>query len=495
MPTVKCILRKDQPDKDGLCKIIIIYSHGRGKVTKFTIGEKVLISHFNNTNGHVVSSHPRSREINHLIDTHKTTINNIVFDLKRKGIDPSTESIKRNFENYFSNYKKNDVLNTAEPNLNDISVNNAWNELMTLKQNIWSTSTTSIYRTTFNHLINYCSQHDQNLSWELFDVDFSTHWNNYFLEECENQYGDVGLMNNTIGKYIKTLKQFLNWAVKKEYHSNFRYKSYKIYSKEGDIFPLSERHLSELVKFCDNPKNSLRLRKCASIFIFLSSTGLRFSDGQGLLISDFHYSGEGGIESQVFKLTSKKTNQKLTIPLNPYSIKELIRWFSESNKNNTSFLDILKSKTSIFDNNIIRKLLNQISDFDQPILPQISSVKFNKYIKEVGEKCGFTEPITLHIQKGNKTEKKSFKRWEKLSSHDCRRTFITLSLQKGMRPEILMEITGHTSYKTMLRYNKIENSIMVKEFNSAWGESIKVDDGEIGTFTLGVIKSKNDKNI
>ena len=47
-------------------------------------------------------------------------------------------------------------------------------------------------------------------------------------------------------------------------------------------------------------------------------------------------------------------------------------------------------------------------------------------------------------------------------------TFITLSLEKGMRPETIMEITGHKSLKTFQKYIKIVQKVATKELKNAW---------------------------
>ena len=49
------------------------------------------------------------------------------------------------------------------------------------------------------------------------------------------------------------------------------------------------------------------------------------------------------------------------------------------------------------------------------------------------------------------------------------RTCITLSLEKGIRPEVLMRITGHKDIKTLMRYVHIASSVTKDEMKKAWG--------------------------
>ena len=102
----------------------------------------------------------------------------------------------------------------------------------------------------------------------------------------------------------------------------------------------------------------------------------------------------------------------------------------------------------------------------------MSNPEFNKLIKEVAELCGFNDTIKIQSKKGKQIVTKQFKQYEKISSHDCRRTFITLSLELGMRPETVMSITGHTSIKTMYRYNKLTEKAKIKETQEAWRKTI-----------------------
>ena len=60
-------------------------------------------------------------------------------------------------------------------------------------------------------------------------------------------------------------------------------------------------------------------------------------------------------------------------------------------------------------------------------------------------------------------------KYDFISTHTARRTFVTLSLEKGMRPETVMEITGHKDYKTMKKYLKITSKVKTDEMNKVWG--------------------------
>ena len=62
-----------------------------------------------------------------------------------------------------------------------------------------------------------------------------------------------------------------------------------------------------------------------------------------------------------------------------------------------------------------------------------------------------------------------------VSTHTARRTFITLALERGTRPEIVMRITGHKDIKTMMKYVRLTDKAAHNEFLRPYGEgSMKV---------------------
>jgi hypothetical protein len=72
----------------------------------------------------------------------------------------------------------------------------------------------------------------------------------------------------------------------------------------------------------------------------------------------------------------------------------------------------------------------------------ISNQKINEYLKELYELGGINHPIILTKYRGVERIEYTKPKYDFVSSHTARRTFVTLSLEKGMRPEIVMKLTG-----------------------------------------------------
>jgi integrase len=114
------------------------------------------------------------------------------------------------------------------------------------------------------------------------------------------------------------------------------------------------------------------------------------------------------------------------------------------------------------------EIFQKIGRKDGYLFPCNSDAVTNRMLKEVAKAAGITEPIVQVKYSGVKRIEIEKPKFEFVSTHCARRTFTTLSLEKNMRPEIVMKITGHANYKTMEGYMKLVDSVVKKEMPEAW---------------------------
>ena len=218
----------------------------------------------------------------------------------------------------------------------------------------------------------------------------------------------------------------LNWATDRKYNTNFDYTKFKVISATADIVYLTEKELMKIYML--DLSNNKRLEQVRDAFCFGCFTGLRHSD--------FSSVKKANIKGEVIQMASFKTKDRLEVPLNDFS------------------------------NAILKKYDYQI--------PSISNQKFNDYIKEIGKLAEVNEPVILTKYKGAEEVKFEKPKWQFLSSHCARRTFVTLSLEKGMRAETVMEITGHKNYYTFKRYIKITSKVKQVEMKQVWNKEAEL---------------------
>ena len=241
------------------------------------------------------------------------------------------------------------------------------------------------------------------------------------------------MINNTANKNIQFLKTFLIWANNNKYTDNSSYKSFRSKSEQNEVIYLTEDELIKLYNLkLDEDKfkrDRDRLLRVRDIFVFQCFTGVRYSDIENISRED--------ISGATWKVRTKKTHQIIEIPLNSYAL----------------------------------SILAKYSEFPQP-LPVISNQKMNVYLKELCEKAEIKSLVKTVKYKGNERIEEIYEKFKVVGTHTARRTFISLSLRKGMKPDVIMAITGHTTYRMMQRYLKIADEHKREEMDKTWGSSL-----------------------
>jgi len=202
------------------------------------------------------------------------------------------------------------------------------------------------------------------------------------------------------------------------------YKSLCIKREILDVIALTDEEFQSLVNLDLSGNN--RLGQVRDVFCFSCTTGLRYSD-LALLKRE-------NIKGDEIKITVKKTKQTLTIPLTNYS----------------------------------QAVLDKYKKVYRPI-PVISNQKMNDYLKELCKEAGIDTPIEVVRFQGAKRIADIYPKYELISVHTGRKTFATLSLERGMSAEEVMTITGHKDYKSFKRYVKITEQRKKLVMGKAWG--------------------------
>ena len=241
----------------------------------------------------------------------------------------------------------------------------------------------------------------------------------------------------SIQKDIKLFKWFLRWAQKKHYPVPDDFKDYlpKFKLIDKTVVFLTQDELKILYNYVipeegtevelinidgKKYKKKVTLTTCLDrtrdMFCFCAYTGLRYSDMAKLTYAD--------IKDDQLCIHTQKTNDTLVIPLNAKA-KAIIA----------------KHEYAGYPGNLV--------------FPVISNQKMNDYIKEIGELCGFNEPVKFtYFQSGSRVEEVHPK-YEVLTTHAARRTFVCTALALGIPANVVMKITGHSDYSAMKPYIEI----------------------------------------
>jgi integrase len=285
-----------------------------------------------------------------------------------------------------------------------------WGEFVQSKKLMSAPSSIKKYNTVKSHLDEYFRQKHispdySKFTWKFFD-DFSA----YLLKD---------MINSTQGKYIKIIKTFLKWGIDRGYHKNGDYLKFSVKSYEADVVALTETELMAIYK---KDLSTPGLSQARDLFCFACFTGLRYSDIENLK--------KENVKDGHLMIKTVKTKQNLKVPLNKYAVA------------------------------ILKKYNYR--------LPQLAGVKVNLYLKSVAKLCEINDKIVITRHQGSEVISETFSKHELITTHTGRRTFITLSLEKGIRPEVVMAITGHKNYNTFKKYIKLTDTVVQSEMNKAW---------------------------
>ncbi|WP_158859765.1 site-specific integrase [Lunatibacter salilacus] len=287
-----------------------------------------------------------------------------------------------------------------------------------------------VYKSLKKHLKNYQIKTKTNIRFDKIDYSFMHAFQNFLIgwEERHETTGTLKTLNNiTIGKQLSTLKTFLGYAKRQGIKVNDGFKDFSIKKDKLEVIALTQEELDLLFNF--NLTLNKRLDQVRDVFCFSCVTGFRFSDLQQLRREH--------IKEMEIRLTIKKTKEHSIVPLNSYS----------------------------------KAILEKYIDLASPI-PMISNQKFNKYIKELCKLAGIDDPIEIIRYKGATKQSTIYRKYEVISAHTGRKTFATLSLEKGIPAETVMKITGHADYKSFQRYVKVTEERKRNEMQKAWGAPV-----------------------
>lgn len=294
-------------------------------------------------------------------------------------------------------------------------------------------NTLKAQKTMLNHLCEFEKAKKQHTEIEGVDRRYMQSFFNWLVGK--------GHINGTAQTQIVKLKAFLNLARKDGFKIDLTFKDFTIKASQLEVIALTYDEFTRLKDLDLSGGGYVKvfyggewvqashktLDKARDLFVFGCLTGLRYSDLNNLKHQN--------IKDGYISLTVVKTKQKLDVPLigMAYDIIE-------------------KHQTAL-----------------RP-LPVLSNQKLNLYIKEVAKLAGIDEPTEIIRFNGAKERRTVHPKYELVSAHTARKTYITVSLELGMSTEEVMSISGHSSYKSFKRYVNVTKDRAKKAMAKAWNQ-------------------------
>ena len=213
----------------------------------------------------------------------------------------------------------------------------------------------------------------------------------------------------------------MTWASRKGYHDNNTILDYKVKYKTSKR-PVIFLKWDELMRVLSlDLKSRPEFEKVRDMFCFCCFTSLRYSDLANLRWSN--------VSEDSITITTIKTTDTVTIDLNDYS------------------------------RDILNKYRTSEHTPEDYVFSKKSSQKMNVHLKEIGKMAGIDTPVQLIQLIGSERKDITVPKYELLSTHCGRRTFICNALSLGIPPNVVMKWTGHSDYKAMQPYIEIADEV------------------------------------
>lgn len=434
--TVRIELRKGVAGKHGKTPLSLIYSLG-GVRKRFSLNLVIHPEYWDVQGQKAVylskdlfklHSHLSAKDF--LIETEIRAINRVFekYKLDIEGIESKFKALKVPFssQTVIDELKVNEGQLTKKEEVTDF-VFDFMDRYIQDHQAVREKGSLTVYSSVKNHLKAYQDHTGHKVTFEKIDHSFFHNFQTFLVNRTKTDKAGVEsplLNNTTIAKALSTLKTFLSYARKHGIIVNDSYKVFTIKKEKLEVIALTQQELDKLINL-DLSENK-RLEKARDIFCFAAATGLRYSDVAQLKREH--------INNGYITLTIKKTKSVLKVPL--------------------TFLPAT--------------ILEKYKDSNKP-LPMVSNQNLNYSIKDLCQLAGINQPIEIVRYHGKKRVVKTYPKYELVHFHTARKTFVTHCLERGLSTEVVMEMTGHSDYKSFARYSKVTEERMKVEMLRAFG--------------------------
>lgn len=235
-----------------------------------------------------------------------------------------------------------------------------------------------------------------------------------WLREFVEYNVERGLNNQSVrGVYILS-HWFLSWCYKNNYCGN----EFQRHTLELKSVDLKEKLVIFLTMDEIFAIQKLRLDGTFSVirdfFLFQCFTGLRYSDVIRLHKTD--------IQDGTMHIVTQKTGASLENKLNKYAMAIVERY--------------------------------QDSPYET-LFPSFSACYVNNVLKKIGKMAGISEPVRKVDYRNHKREEIVVPKWQLLTSHVGRKSFVVNSLDMGLTATQVIGYTGHSSIHAMQPYISI----------------------------------------
>ena len=276
------------------------------------------------------------------------------------------------------------------------------------------------------------------------------------------------LSESTIRSYMQVYKNFKEY-LKHNNSLNLNYNELKLSHINGYVNFLTER------KYADNSKvHDLRILKTIVQYLYESELVCDNKILEKIKVGALQNSTMIALnEDEYMKLKNTKFRKNkweyvrkvFLFQINTGLRKQDLFKLSEKN------FDFEKKTITLHQQKTSGHLIIPLSDFLISIAKEVNfkfsrATNYNQLLKIVCKNAGIDEIIEVTRWFNGRATTIKDNKYNLISSHTARRTFVTLAIKKGIPTEMIMRISGHKTRASFEKYIKITQQEAVNEFRN-----------------------------
>ncbi len=401
---VTFFLKEPKSEKETL---IYAFFHFNNQQLKLSIGKKILPKYWDGEKQKAKRGIMSEQDINQRLVFFQNKLNSIYNKMLSDGTLPTKEQIKTEFlaNDFFQEENKSNFLDILQIFIENYTNNGIRPGKRTIQR----------YQVLQRKLIEFAKFKKIEITFEKVNVEFTNEFVAFLLKKK--------ITNNTVGTYIKNIKLFMRWSQDNEYHNNNSFRKFKVFKKDTFQVALNDTEIKKIREADLSEKPNLD--KSRDIFLLQCCLGLRYSDL--IRLNQSHINLEDGF----IEIVSQKTHSFQLIPLNPLAI-EIISKYKDSG------------------------------------FPFISDQKQNVNIKEICKRAEIDEIVNDYKEIGSKLIEEPKPKYEMISTHTARRTFITKMKNLGLPDALIQMSTGHKTNRELNKYYRSSLESAKQVYKELW---------------------------
>jgi integrase len=381
-------------------KSSIIFSISDKKRLKLPSAISIETKYWDSKLQRVKTAHPNSFNLNYILDQKFKFLNELCAEHYKNYNELNFDELKHSIKKFNNNESEKSItlINLIDEYLKERKIE------INLKE-----SSATVYKSFKNTVIKFELLTKKEVLVDQIEKTFQLEFKDYLSK--------IGNSDNTIKSKFIILNTLLNYAYDKKYINNQEYKKFKIKGHKTDSVILTDDDIKKIHAYETNRRTQIDIRIKFLIQIY---TGLRLSDLMRLTDDKID------LKNKIITIITKKPNKEIVIPIS-------------------------KKLTKILENINVSNLIKDHG-----------ASHYNSKLKRLLRDAGLTETVVITEFKNNIQIEHKLPKYEVISSHTARRTFITKLIQSGLSPSEIMIITGHNSRSSLDKYIRIPDSDAIK---------------------------------